>query len=361
MWNDLSEQIWLDNKVTDWILCLTILVAGLTLKRFLSRIISRLIYGFIRKYAKGVRVEKLYVLVRKPMNWTFILATLYFAFDRLHFPYQWDIAPVERFGMRLIMLRTFQLAFCVSVTWIVLRFLDFAGNVFSHRATFTESQADDQLVPFVRDALKIVVCIISFFFILGNIFKMDITSLIAGLGLGGLAIALAAKDTIENLLGSFAIFLDKPFLQGDVVKVGLTIGTVQKIGFRSTQIRTFDQTIVTMPNKKMVDAELENLSHRTLFRVNLNLQLSGEVSSERLRSVVAEITAIVARKPEVQKESIHVNFFDFGFGTFTLTIMYLVQVGDWNLYVKVKEEINFIIIDILHKNECRLAVPLARI
>src|SRR6185369_10292037 len=124
----------------------------------------------------------------------------------------------------------------------------------------------DQLVPFLREAIKIIIGVFSFFFILGAVFHINIASLIAGLGIGGLAFALAAKETLENLLGSFTIFLDKPFVVGDVVKVGSAEGTIENIGFRSTRIRTLEKTLLTVPNKKMVDAELDNLTERVVRR-----------------------------------------------------------------------------------------------
>ena len=99
---------------------------------------------------------------------------------------------------------------------------------------------------------------------MSKIFNIDVTALAAGVGIGGIAIAMASKESLENLLGSFTIFFDKPFLVGDLVTTGNITGTVEKVGFRSTRIRTFDKSIVTVPNKNMISAELDNLGKEKL-------------------------------------------------------------------------------------------------
>src|SRR5205085_12023485 len=104
---------------------------------------------------------------------------------------------------------------CISLCWIVLRATDFVALVMLNRAKRTETLSDDQMVTFVKEAVKVIIVVIAFFLILGMVFKLDVVSLLTGLGIGGLAIALAAKETLENLLGSFTIFLDKPFTTGD--------------------------------------------------------------------------------------------------------------------------------------------------
>src|SRR4051812_17878053 len=111
----------------------------------------------------------------------------------------------------MLMFRFFEVAIIFSVTWITMRIVDFIGLVFIYRASLTESKLDDQLVPFARDAVKIILGAIAFLAILGVLFNLDVVSLVTGLGIGGLAFALAAKETLENLLGSFTIFIDKPF------------------------------------------------------------------------------------------------------------------------------------------------------
>ena len=145
---------------------------------------------------------------------------------------------------------------------------------------------DDQLVPFAMEIIKFIVYIFTIFIILGNVLGVNVTALVTGLGIGGLALAMASKESLENLLGSFTIFLDKPFTVGDNVTAGTITGTVEKVGFRSTQIRTFDKSLVTVKNKKMIDAELDNLGMRPVRRVKFDIGLNYETTAEQMKNIV---------------------------------------------------------------------------
>ena len=128
-----------------------------------------------------------------------------------------------------------------------------------------------------------MVVIFGVLIILGNIFGIEITALAAGLGIGGVAVALASKESLENLLGSFTIFFDQPFTVGDIVTVGNITGLVEKVGFRSTRIRTFDKSLVSVPNKKMVDADLDNLGKRDVRRVKFYLGLTYDTKIDQIK------------------------------------------------------------------------------
>ena len=125
--------------------------------------------------------------------------------------------------------------------------------------------------------------------ILSSVFDVNIAALATGLGIGGIAIAMASKESLENLLGSFTIFLDKPFTYGDIVTVNGYTGVVEKVGFRSTRIRTFDKSIVTVPNKNMVNAELDNLGMRPIRRVKFSIGLVYGTKVEQIKSIVKDL------------------------------------------------------------------------
>jgi len=256
---DILQRTFLGNTLESYCWFIGIILVGLLLMRVLSKLLAFFIFKVVQKYSTGVGYDKFLPLLKKPLNAFILLVTFYLAFDRLEFPVEWHIVSIERFGLRMFLARTYQIAVVSAITWIFLRLIDFLGLIMMYRASLTESKADDQLVPFFKESLKVVVVIFSVFFVLGTIFKLNVASLIAGLGIGGLAIALAAKESLENLLGSFTIFLDKPFVIGDLIKSNGVEGTVEKIGFRSTRIRTVEKSFVTIPNKKLVDTELDNL------------------------------------------------------------------------------------------------------
>jgi MscS family membrane protein len=237
-----------------------------------------------------------------------------------------------------------------------LRIVDFGGLILLQRAALTESKTDDQVIPFVKESVKIIVCIIALFSILGAVYNMNITSLIAGLGIGGLAIALAAKESLENLLGSFTIFFDKPFIIGDLIKVGNVEGNVEKIGFRSTRIRTLEKTFVTVPNKKLVDTELDNLTNREIRRVKFDFGLRVDTPPETLHQVINEIRLCINNHP-MRFEEVSVHLFELGSSAINIRVIYFVNAADWNTYMDMRQDINFNIIDIVKGNGAKFAYP----
>ena len=296
------QQKILDNTVADVLTAAGILLTGLTLKRFVSNRLAGLLYSFIGRYTRGVDVSELRELLRKPFGVFLVLISIYLACLQLHYPPAWHLPSENEMGLRLLVWKGFQLSVFISLTWILLRLVDFLGIVLMHRSKHVTSKTDEQLIPFIRESMKLLVLSLSFFIYLGAVFHVNVASLIAGLGIGGIAIALAAKDTLENLLGSFTIFLDKPFTLGDLVKVGSTQGRVEKIGFRSTQLRTLEKTLISVPNKKMIDAELENISLRNMIRAAFPLTVRFDVPVTAIENFKSEAYRLLNHDTEIAGE-----------------------------------------------------------
>lgn len=347
------EQTFLENTIENYIWFAGIIFVGLLFKAFISKLLSQLLFRFVKKYSSGLSFEKFLSLLKAPFGLFVLLITLYLAFSRLHFPQKWNLAEANEFGIKMILFKTFYIAIVISITWIILRLADFFGLILMERAERTSSKTDDQLVPFIKESIKIIIVIFSFFFILGAIFKINIASLIAGLGIGGLAIALAAKETLENLLGSFAIFLDKPFQVGDYIKIDNHAGTVEKIGFRSTRIRTEERSLLTVPNKKLIDSGVDNLSMRSERRVRFNIHLPSETVPEKISEIIKQIEYQLILHNDITEEK--VKLFDIGNQGYTIIINYFMQPIDWNSYVDVKNEINLKILDILKEHNSGIA------
>jgi MscS family membrane protein len=351
-----TDQVFLGNTIGNYLLFATIIFVGLLLQRFLSRILARLIYSLIRRYSTGVGVDQFLPLLVKPVGFFIFLFTLFAAFNQLEYPAEWNLTAPPEFGIRMIIEKLYGTAYVISIAWIFLRMTDFLSIILLHKAQNTPSKSDDQLVPFIRDAIKLVLIIMAFFFILGSVFSMNITSLITGLGIGGLAIALAAKETLENLLGSFTIFLDKPFVVGDLVQVGPIVGHVENVGFRSTRIRTLEKSYVTVPNKKMIDAELDNLTLRTFRRARFDIGLVYSTTVEQLQSIIADIQTLLDNHPHTNQEG-RVRFMEFGESSLDIMVQYFVDTMDWDVFIQVKEEINFEIMKIVEHHGSSFAFP----
>ncbi len=355
------RQTFFGNTVEDYCWFTGILLAGVVLALVLPRVVTRFVFLVFKKYSTAsAGFDKLFALVKAPLRNFVLLVAVYFAFNRLTFPGEWKLASAQEFGVRMLIYRVYLILLILSFNWIVMRVLDFFGLLLMQRALRTSSRMDAQLISFFKDSLKIIVSIFAFFFILGAVFHLNIASIIAGLGIGGLAVALAAKETLENLFGSLTIFLDKPFMVGDQVKIGNLAGQVEKIGFRSTRIRTFEKSVVTVPNKKMVEAEVDNLSLRMWRRTLSNLYLAADTPAERIRSIVREGRTFLDSHPGLVAGQSRMRFEEIGSGSVIILVLYFVDASLYtdDEYFAVREEINFRMISIVEAQGAKFTLLL---
>ncbi|TAH41363.1 MAG: mechanosensitive ion channel family protein [Bacteroidetes bacterium] len=354
--NDYLNQVYFGNTLGQYLLSLGILVGGLILRKYISNFSSWILYRCFRRFGKTIGVKKFLELLSAPFGFILLIAVFYAAFNRLSFPPEWELVSENDFGLRFIILQLFEGIIIFAITWYLIRIIEFIGLVMAARAALTESKLDDQFVPFFKSALKIVVAGLGFIIMLSAVFNLNVVSILTGLGIGGLAFALAAKETLENLLGSFTIFLDKPFKIGDLVKVGEVEGYIEGIGFRSTRIRALDRTLVTVPNKKMVDYELMNDTEREVRRAKFTIGLTYSTSAEQLKKVMLEILDAVNAHPLTEPDPV-VRFVEFGSSSLNILVLYLSRTPQIADFTKVKEEINFQIMEIVQSNDCEFAFP----
>lgn len=351
----LSQKI-LDNSVEQYAWFFGILLVVFLFKRYISGILGTLIYNFFRKYTKENRVKQFNALIFRPASWFIILLTASFAFRLLKFPKAWDVTVVD-YDLKTILSKILVTIIAVAFTWVLLRVIDFITIILRDRAELTESKMDDQLVPFIKDLLKIIVALISIGIILGAILHFNIASILTGLGIGGLALALAAQDTLANLFGSLTIFLDRPFTVGDIVKVGDVTGKVEKVGFRSTRLRTTEKTFVTIPNKKMTDSSVDNLTLRTHRRVNMVIGLSYDTTTEQLRNIISDLQKYFDSRTDMTEDNF-IRFDSFNESAINLMVEYYLPQTEYLLYMKMKEEINFLILETIQKHGSKIAHPI---
>lgn len=285
-----------------------------------------------------------------------MLLVLFICTSHLDYPESWNIGPKDEFGLRMVLHRSYLTVLISTITWACLRFAEFLGVVLAARAALTESKTDDQVVPFLIEMLKIVIVVFGIFFLMGAVFRVDIGALIAGLGIGGLALALAAKESLENLLASFVIFFDKPFVIGDLVQVNGVVGTVERIGFRSTRIRTLEKSYLTLPNRQMIDNTLDNLSMRTFRRVSFNIGVEYGTSEEQLRNIVKDVQQYIDEHPNTNQDG-EIHFMEFGASSLDIMVLYYIDTMEWSVYLKIKEEINFEIMRIVKRHGAEFAFP----
>jgi len=297
---DFLDQVYFDNTVKSYLIVGGTILVMLILKRYFSRYIAALLYRIFNKVWKNVARQNFIDLVVEPLEWLLLIVIAVFAIDKLNFPsalqykvYGHNIDDIlTRLGIGIIV---------VAFVRFLLRVIDFIALVLHQNATLTADKADDQLVTFFRDFLKVIVGIIGLLILIKACFNQPIGNLLTSLSLVGAAVALAAKESLENLIASFIIFFDKPFTAGDTLTANNITGTVEKIGLRSTRIRTADKTLVTIPNKLMVDSVVDNLSMRTHRRGEIKLELATTTSSAALQKVIAAI------KEKLESDTEHVT------------------------------------------------------
>jgi len=332
-----------------------ILLFGYLFKTFVSKLVSEVMFRLLKKYSQDVTKFDFKRLLIQPLEFLVFLFFLYIAFDRLNFP-KFDLPRKEVYYWTGIFLRIYRAFLIISLTWVALRLVDFVGLIFMKRAEKTLSKMDDQLVPFFKDFGKVIVVIIGFLFIISFVFDQKVSKIVAGLGIGGLALAFAAKESLENLLASFTIFLDQPFIVGDLVQVGEITGVVEKIGFRSTRIRTLEKSYVTVPNKNMIDKPLDNLTLRTFRRAKFDVNLTYSTTSEQIKQIVSDIQQYIDQHPRTNQDG-RVRFMNLGPSSKDIMIQYFVDTMEWDEYIDTKQEINFKIVEIVERCGASFAYP----
>jgi MscS family membrane protein len=359
---DISEFLsykFLGNTVSAYLWFAGILLVGYIFKTLLSKLIAKVISKMVRSFSDEESQANLKRLLLQPLEVVLFLVFLFFAVNVLDYPV--DPASVDNKSdpiLKVVMMRTYQIFVIVAITWVILRFMDFVGLVLQSRAASrpVSSKLNEQLIPFFKDFIKVLVSIFSFLIVLGSVFGVNVAGMVAGLGVGGLAIAFAAKESLENLLASFTIFLDHPFVVGDLVEVDGITGVIEKIGFRSTRIRTLEKTFVTVPNKSMIDKPLNNLSLRTFRRVKFDVRLTYATTSEQIKAITTELQLYIDNHSQTNLDG-RVRFQDLNPSSKDIMVLYFVESLDWNEYINVKEEIAYKIVEIVEKHGADFAFP----
>ena len=329
---------------------------GLVLIIPIKSIIIKILFKFFGKDHDNKDTVKFKDLLNKPLQYFLILIIFYSSISFISMP---DFMLYNQEGdvnYSNIFSKCYNLFLLTTLFWVITRSIDFVGYKLKIKSLKTESKVDDQLIPFAIDLAKVIVIVLAFVIILGDVFEVDITALVAGLGIGGVAFALASKESLENLLGSFTIFFDKPFIVGDIVTLGGVTGIVEKVGFRSTRIRTFDKSIVTVPNKNIISTELDNLGARPVRRVKFNIGLTYNTSVDNIKSIVADIQNLIDNHPMTNQDG-RVRFLNFGASSLDIMVLYYVDSPDWEVLIDAQQKINYEIIDIVNKYKCEFAFP----
>jgi len=265
--------------------------------------------------------------------------------------------PVE---INTFFITAFKLAGVLIFAFIGLRIIDVIMVYVSRFTVQTESRMDDQLVPLLTRSLQSVVIVVGIIFAL-RLFNINVTALIAGLSIGGLALALAAQDTLKNLFGSVTIFFDKPFQIGDAITFGGVSGTVEEVGFRSTRVRTFENSLVYVPNGKLADMTIDNVGLRVYRRFKTTVSLTYDTPPDLIEAYIEGLRAIVENHPHTRKDGFQIHLNEMSADALNILFYTFFYVPDWGAELKAKQEIILAILRLAEKLGVRFAFPTSTI
>lgn len=244
----------------------------------------------------------------------------------------------------------------VMCLWLIMRVIDVITNAWIAKAQTTSTKLDEHLIVMGRKTAKIIAIVLLGIIVLDTL-DIDVTALVAGLGLGGLAVALALQDTLANFFSSIFIMVDRPFKVGDRIATENVDGVVEEIGFRSTRIRTLTKTQVTIPNKTLANASVDNITRMHKRRVTQTIGVTYETTADQMEQVLEALRAVLRDDPGVDKDFVIVRFHDFGESSLNINVVYFTTMADYQEYLAVRERVNLQFMRALAKLGVAIAFP----
>jgi MscS family membrane protein len=349
--NDFLDSVWLNNSMRMYLIVAATILFVIIIKKYVAHVLAGLIFELVKRTWKDVDKKTFTNLVTRPLGIFLVILVSVITLHKLRFPEVLDV-ELYRITLKQLVHTIASILIVVSFIRLLLKMIDFIAIILHLRADRLHDASDNQLVVFFKDFFKVVISVIGLLMILKFAFGLDIGNLLTGLSIVGAAIALALRESLENLIASFIIFFDKPFSMGDIVKVHNFTGTVEKIGLRSTRIRTDQKTYITVPNKQMVDSILDNLSLRTQRRGDLRIEVGPSATATLLDRFVKDLRKLVD-KPEVENSTVVMA--DITPTAIIITIEYYTGPITFQDYLRVKESINFGVLKLMEELQLEVA------
>ncbi|HZK63675.1 MAG TPA: mechanosensitive ion channel domain-containing protein [Puia sp.] len=349
--NGFWNRLIFDNPVKSFLFVVIAIGTALLIKRIMSRYIAGQLYRLASTLDPGIDKKPFVKLMLAPVETFLVTFISIAAIEKLRFPGALEFEIYE-VSSRVIIHSVAKTVLIAMFIWLLLRIIDFVALLLKRKSLASGGQKDQQMVVFFRDFLKVILVIIGILMIFSISFGFEVSKLWTGLGIAGAALALATKESIENLIASFIIFFDKPFQTGDVLKVSNVTGTVEKIGLRSTRIRTDQKTYVTVPNKQMVDSIVDNQTLRTQRKAEIRLQLDSSTPPDIIQQFIDESRNLL-NKTYIDNPTVYLV--DISGTAFQLNIDYFtppITVADFN---GIKQKVNLEILKLLET----LKIPLS--
>lgn len=349
---NLEQQI-LSNSLRSYLFILGVLLVTLLIKRLVSRFFASLIYTWVDKKnhsdLRKSHVHRLLVPIEQFLLFLVAIIALY----ELKFPAAWDL-KLFKLSLQQTIESGIKFVFIVLLIRVSLRTLEFISIILENKARLTKDLSDDQLVLFFRDFFKVIIYIIGILMVLRYVFNESIGNLVTSLSIVGAAVALSTRESLENIIASFIIFFDKPFTIGDQVKVSGFTGTIEKIGLRSTRIRTQEKTYISVPNKQMVDSIVDNISLRSERKIEMDLQLSVQTSAQAIADFANHMRVLLQTEKGVNSYNVFVAESGKQFHALHIDCLVTVQM-EINEFQMIRERLNLAAIEYANAHQIQFS------
>lgn len=290
--------------------------------------------------------DELVIAFRPPIEWFVVLSGMYLAL-------RWLVLTE---GIHNVITVGYRVTIIVLVGWAFNRSIQIVNRLIYSITAKTPSSIDDQIAPVIGKLIKAAISTLVVMLVLQEL-GINVAGIIAGLGVGGLAFALAAQDTLANWFGAVMIYTDRPFEVGQWIKTSQLEGVVEEIGMRSTRIRTFAQTVVSIPNRQLANEVIENFSKMPKRRISFKIGVTYDTTPAMLEEAIERIRDILREHEEVDQSFWLVKFTEFGDSSLDIFLYYFTATTDWEHYLSIKQEINLRIMQRLHGIGVQFAFP----
>ncbi|MDR2951341.1 MAG: mechanosensitive ion channel family protein [Prevotella sp.] len=311
----LEKEIW-GNSIESWGISIIIIVAVIIIIKLISLFNKRVIKAFTKKTANRLD-DIVYDAIESPILFGIALLGLWIAIHRL-------IAPD---GLVRAVDNAYKILVVLNMTWFIVRLVNSLLEVYwvnrADNSQRTQKHAS-RMMPVIKRTALVIIWLIGIVMALSNV-GVNISALLGTLGIGGIAFALAAQDTIKNIFGAFTIFADRPFSIGDVIRIDNFEGTIIDVGARSTKMRNYDKRVITFPNYKIADASIINISAEPMRRVVTKLGLTYDTTPEKMNEAMNILKDMPSKVEFVATKDLVVNFTDFTDSALTITFIYFIE------------------------------------
>lgn len=323
------DQTFMGITLAQYLLSFSCILGG-----FLARFIFTLILHRAARVAEGkqrqLAVGILHSMVR-PVGIILIIGGVWAAVALLPL-------PNEPFDIERLVHSLLRAGMVIVGVWLGIAMTEALVDFFLAKARKTETPLDDQLLPMARSAIKLFLVVIGGVSVLQEL-GYSVSSLIAGLGLGGAAVAFASRDTLSNLFGSLVIFVDRPFHIGDWIEIGDIEGTVEEVGLRVTRIRTFANSLITLPNSQLTTTAINNWSRMKKRRIRMTLGVTYDTTPKQMQKLVEQMRETVRSDDRLSQDFFLINFHEFGPSSLDIFVYVFTATTNWAEYMQVRQEL----------------------